>query len=38
VINRLARRYTGKKFRALEPGEERVTFTIEPVKITGQMI
>jgi PPOX class probable F420-dependent enzyme len=38
VINRLARRYTGKKFRALEPGEERITLRIAPVKITGQMI
>jgi PPOX class probable F420-dependent enzyme len=38
VINRLARRYTGKKFRALEPGEERLSFRIEPLKVTGQMI
>ena len=38
VINRLARRYTGKKFRELEPGEQRMTFKIEPVKVTGQMI
>lgn len=38
VINRLARRYTGKKFRALEPGEKRITFKIAPVKVTGQMI
>jgi PPOX class probable F420-dependent enzyme len=38
VINRLAKRYTGKKFRELEPGEERLTFKIEPVKVTGQMI
>ncbi len=38
VINRIARRYTGKNFRALEPGEERITFRIAPVKVTGQMI
>jgi PPOX class probable F420-dependent enzyme len=38
VINRLARRYTGKPFRALQPGEERITFRIEPFKVTGQMI
>lgn len=38
VINRLARRYTGKTFRELEPGEERLTLKIEPVKVTGQMI
>jgi PPOX class probable F420-dependent enzyme len=38
VINRLARRYTGKKFRDLEPGEERLTFKIAPVRVTGQLI
>jgi PPOX class probable F420-dependent enzyme len=38
VIDRLARRYTGRTFRDLEPGEERITFRIEPVKITGAMI
>lgn len=38
VIDRLAHRYTGKKFRALEPGEERITFRIEPVKVTGDLI
>jgi PPOX class probable F420-dependent enzyme len=38
VINRLAQRYTGKKFRDLEPEEERLTFKIEPLKVTGQMI
>lgn len=38
VINRLARRYTGKPFRALQPGEERITFILEPVKVTGQML
>ena len=38
TIDRLARRYTGKSFRELEPGEERITFKIEPVAVTGQMI
>jgi len=38
VIDRLAHRYTGKKFRELEPGEHRVTFKIRPVTVTGQMI
>lgn len=38
VIDRLARRYTGKAFRALEPGEERITFRLEPFKVTGQEI
>jgi PPOX class probable F420-dependent enzyme len=37
-IDRLARRYTGRKFRELEPGEERITFKLEPVQVTGQMI
>jgi PPOX class probable F420-dependent enzyme len=37
-IDRLAHRYTGKKFRELEPGEHRVTFKIQPVTVTGQMI
>ena len=37
-IDRLARRYTGQAFRALEPGEERITFRLEPIKITGQEI
>ena len=37
-IDRLARRYTGKQFRELEPGEERITFKLEPVQVTGQMI
>lgn len=37
-IDRLAERYTGKKFRELEPGEHRVTFKIRPVKVTGAMI
>jgi len=38
VIDRLAHRYTGKAFRALEPGEERITFRLEPFKVTGQEI
>jgi PPOX class probable F420-dependent enzyme len=37
-IDRLARRYTGKQFRDLEPGEERITLKLEPVQVTGQMI
>ena len=37
-IDRLARRYTGKLFRELEPGEDRITFKIEPARVTGQMI
>ncbi|GAC1485338.1 MAG: hypothetical protein PVSMB9_11160 [Candidatus Dormibacteria bacterium] len=37
-IDRLARRYTGAAFRALEPGEERITFRLEPIKVTGQEI
>ena len=37
-IDRLARRYTGKQFRDLEPSEERITFKLEPVQVTGQMI
>jgi PPOX class probable F420-dependent enzyme len=38
VIDRLARRYTGQKFRELEPGEERITLRIEPVKVSGDLI
>ena len=38
VIDRLAHRYTGKKFRELEPGEHRVTLKVKPVAVTGQMI
>jgi PPOX class probable F420-dependent enzyme len=38
VIDRLAHRYTGKKFRELEPGEHRVTFKIQPLAVTGQML
>ena len=37
-IGRLAHRYTGKPFRELEPGEHRVTFKVQPVTVTGQMI
>ena len=37
-IDRLARHYTGEAFRALEPGEERITFRLEPIKVTGQEI
>jgi PPOX class probable F420-dependent enzyme len=37
-IDRLSHRYTGKKFRELEVGEHRVTFKIQPVTVTGQMI
>jgi PPOX class probable F420-dependent enzyme len=37
-IDRLSHRYTGKTFRELEPGEQRVTFKIQPVRVTGQMI
>jgi PPOX class probable F420-dependent enzyme len=37
-IDRLAHRYTGQDFRALEPGEERITFKLEPVRVTGAEI
>jgi len=37
-IDRLARRYTGKDFRVLEPDEHRVTLKIQPVVVTGDMI
>jgi PPOX class probable F420-dependent enzyme len=37
-IDRLSRRYTGKEFRELEPDEHRVTFKIQPVAVTGDMI
>jgi PPOX class probable F420-dependent enzyme len=37
-IDRLAERYTGKKFRELNPGEHRVTLKIKPLAVTGQMI
>ena len=38
VIERLARRYTGKPFRALQSGEERITLKIQPLRITGEGI
>ena len=37
-IDRLALRYTGKKFRELEPGEHRVTLKVRPLTVSGQMI
>jgi hypothetical protein len=37
-IEQLSHRYTGKKFRELEPGEHRVTLKIQPVAVTGAMI
>ncbi len=37
-IDRLAHRYTGTKFRELEPDEHRVTLKIQPLTVTGQMI
>jgi PPOX class probable F420-dependent enzyme len=37
-IDRLAHRYTGEKFRELEPDEHRVTLKIQPLTVTGQMI
>lgn len=37
-IDRLSHRYTGKKFRELEPGEHRVTLKVRPVGVTGQLI
>ena len=37
-IDRLALRYTGRVFRELRPGEERITLKIEPVSVTGEMI
>lgn len=37
-IDRIARRYTGQDFRALEPGEERITFKLTPFRVTGQEI
>jgi PPOX class probable F420-dependent enzyme len=37
-IDRLAHRYTGKKFRELAPDEHRVTFKIQPVTVSGVMI
>jgi hypothetical protein len=37
-IDRLSHRYTGNKFRELNPGEHRITFKIKPVAVSGQMI
>jgi PPOX class probable F420-dependent enzyme len=37
-INRLAKRYTGKSFRALEPDEQRITLRIDPVRVSGEEI
>ena len=37
-IDRLAERYTGEKFRELEPDEHRVTLKIRPVTVTGALI
>ena len=37
-VDHLAERYTGKKFRELEPSEHRVTLKIQPVAVTGAMI
>jgi PPOX class probable F420-dependent enzyme len=37
-IDRLSERYTGRKFRELEPNEHRVTLKIQPVAVTGAMI
>ena len=37
-IARLAERYTGEKFRELEPDEHRVTLKIQPITVTGALI
>jgi PPOX class probable F420-dependent enzyme len=37
-IDHLSERYTGNKFRDLEPDEHRITLKIQPVTVTGQMI
>ena len=37
-IDRLAKRYTGRAFRELEPGEERIILKIEPMAVSGDMI
>jgi PPOX class probable F420-dependent enzyme len=37
-IDHLSERYTGKKFRDLEPDEHRVTLKIQPVTVTGALI
>jgi PPOX class probable F420-dependent enzyme len=37
-IDHLSERYTGKKFRELEPEEHRITLKIQLATVTGQMI
>lgn len=37
-IDHLSERYTGKKFRDLEPDEHRVTLKIQPVRVSGALI
>jgi len=37
-IDRLAKRYTGRSFRPLEPDEQRITLRIEPVRVSGEGI
>jgi len=37
-IDHLSERYTGKKFRDLEPDEHRVTLKIQPVRVTGALL
>lgn len=37
-IDHLSERYTGRKFRELEPDEHRVTLKVQPVTVTGAMI
>jgi PPOX class probable F420-dependent enzyme len=37
-IDHLSERYTGKKFRDLEPDEHRVTLKIQPGTVTGALI
>ena len=34
--NHVARKYTGEAFRTLTPGEVRVIYRIEPLKVNGQ--
>ena len=37
-IDRLAQRYTGRPFRQLLAGEERITLKVEPIGVSGDMI
>ena len=37
-IDHLSERYTGQKFRDLEPDEHRVTLKIQPVRVTGALL